>query len=89
MSATAPTIQIAGVRFTHPDKQLYPEEHIAKRDLALYYEAIAPRMLPHISRHLLSVVRCPERRGEPRFFQRHPIMTRCLSSLTPITVQRQ
>jgi len=73
MSPTAPAIEIAGVRLTHPDKELYPEEHIAKRDLALYYEAVAPRMLPHVSRRLLSIVRCPEGRGEPCFFQRHPI----------------
>jgi bifunctional non-homologous end joining protein LigD len=73
MSPTAPAIEIAGVRLTHPDKQLYPEEHVAKRDLALYYEAVAPRILPHISRRLLSIVRCPEGRGEPCFFQRHPI----------------
>lgn len=73
MSPTAPAIQIAGVRLTHPAKELYPEEHIAKRDLALYYQAVAPRILPHISRRLLSLVRCPEGRGEPCFFQRHPI----------------
>ena len=73
MSPTAPAIEIAGVRLTHPDKQLYPEERVAKRDLALYYKAAAGRMLPHVSRRLLSVVRCPEGRGEPCFFQRHPI----------------
>jgi len=73
MSPAASAIQIAGVRLTHPDKQLYPEEHVAKRDLALYYEAVARRMLPHISRRLLSIVRCPEGYGEPCFFQRHPI----------------
>ena len=73
MSPTAPAIEVAGVRLTHPDKQLYPEERVAKRDLALYYEAAAGRMLPHVSRRLLSVVRCPEGRGEPCFFQRHPI----------------
>jgi bifunctional non-homologous end joining protein LigD len=73
MSPTAAAIQIAGVRLTHPDKQLYPEERVAKRDLALYYEAVAPRMLPHVSQRLLSVVRCPDGRGEPCFFQRHPI----------------
>jgi len=73
MSPTAPAVHIAGVRLTNPDKQLYPDEHVAKRDLALYYEAVAGRMLPHVSRRLLSIVRCPEGRGEPCFFQRHPI----------------
>lgn len=73
MRPAASAIQIAGVRLTHPDKQLYPEEHIAKRDLALYYEATAGRMLPYVSGRLLSIVRCPEGYGEPCFFQRHPI----------------
>jgi bifunctional non-homologous end joining protein LigD len=74
MSPTATAaIEIAGVRLTHPDKQLYPDEHVAKRDLALYYQTVAKRMLPHVARRLLSVVRCPEGRDEPCFFQRHPI----------------
>jgi len=73
MSPTAAAIEIAGVRLTHPDKPLYPEEHIAKRDLARYYETVAKRMLPHVARRLLSVVRCPDGRDEPCFFQRHPI----------------
>ena len=73
MSPSASAIEIAGVRLTHPDKQLYPEEHVAKRDLAHYYELVSGRMLPHVARRLLSVVRCPEGRGEPCFFQRHPV----------------
>jgi bifunctional non-homologous end joining protein LigD len=73
MSPTAAAIEIAGIRLTHPDKQLYPEEQVAKRDLALYYQAAAERMLPHIARRPLSIVRCPDGRGEPCFFQRHPI----------------
>jgi bifunctional non-homologous end joining protein LigD len=73
MSPTASAIEIAGIRLTHPDKELYPEEHVAKRDLARYYEAVAERMLPHVARRLLSIVRCPDGRGEPCFFQRHPV----------------
>ena len=73
MSPTTAAIEIAGIRLTHPDKQLYPDEQVAKRDLALYYQAMAPRMLPHVARRLLSIVRCPDGRDEPCFFQRHPI----------------
>jgi bifunctional non-homologous end joining protein LigD len=73
MTRNASAIEIAGVRLTHPERQLYPEEHISKRDIALYYEAAARRLLPQISRRLVSIVRCPEGRGEPCFFQRHPI----------------
>src|SRR5262245_31066231 len=73
MSSAAAAIEIAGVRLTHPDKQLYPHEHVAKRDLALYYQTVAKRMRPHIERRLLSIVRCPDGRDEPCFFQRHPV----------------
>jgi len=71
MSATA--VEIAGVRLTHPDKELYPDARVAKRDLARYAEAIAPRMLPHVARRLISLVRCPEGQGAPCFFQRHTL----------------
>ena len=33
---------------THPEKVLFPADGITKADLAAYYEAIAPVMLPHI-----------------------------------------
>jgi bifunctional non-homologous end joining protein LigD len=69
----AAAIEIAGIRLTHPDKQLYPEEQVAKRDLARYYEAVAERMLPHVAHRPISIVRCPDGRSEPCFFQRHPI----------------
>ena len=32
---------IAGVTLSHPDKQLFPESKLSKRDLALYYAAVA------------------------------------------------
>ena len=36
------------VVITHPDKVLFPDDGITKGELAAYYEAIAPVMLPHI-----------------------------------------
>ena len=33
---------------THPEKVLFPGEGITKGELAAYYEAIAPALLPHI-----------------------------------------
>jgi DNA primase len=36
------------VTLTHPDKQLYPGSSITKRDLADYYEKVAPLMLEQI-----------------------------------------
>jgi bifunctional non-homologous end joining protein LigD len=33
---------------SHPDKVLFPADGITKADLAAYYEAVAPAMLPHV-----------------------------------------
>jgi DNA primase len=33
---------------THPEKVLFPDDRITKGELAAYYEAVAPIMLPHI-----------------------------------------
>jgi bifunctional non-homologous end joining protein LigD len=64
-------IEIEGVRLTSPDKVLYAEQGITKRVLAQYYVAVAERMLPHIARRPLSLVRCPAGSGAPCFFQKH------------------
>ena len=56
---------------THPDKQLYPGSSITKRDLADYYEKVAPLMLAQIKGRPISLVRCPAGEGKPCFFQRH------------------
>lgn len=63
---------IAGVRLTHPDKLLYPESEITKRDLAQYYDQIADWILPHMKGRPLVVVRCPEGEGNSCFYQKHP-----------------
>jgi bifunctional non-homologous end joining protein LigD len=67
---TAP-MAVAGVRLTHPDKLLWPEDGVSKQELARYYEAVAPAMLPHLRDRPLTLVRCPEGSGRGCFFQKH------------------
>jgi bifunctional non-homologous end joining protein LigD len=64
-------IEIAGVRLTSPDKVLYPEQGITKRDLAEYYLAIADHILPHVAKRPITLVRCPTGRQKKCFYQRH------------------
>ena len=64
-------IEIAGVRLTSPDKVLYPEQGITKRDLAEYAIAVADWMLPHVARRPITLVRCPTGRQKKCFYQRH------------------
>jgi bifunctional non-homologous end joining protein LigD len=60
------------IRFTHPNKLIFPDEGITKLDLAKYYAQVAELMLPHIRDRPLSLVRCPEGIGGPQFFQKRP-----------------
>ncbi len=64
-------IEVGGVRLTSPDKVLYPEQGITKRDLALYYVAVADSMLPHVAYRPITFVRCPTGRQKTCFYQRH------------------
>jgi bifunctional non-homologous end joining protein LigD len=56
---------------THPDRVLYPEAQLTKRDLAEYYTSVAAWILPHLVHRPLALVRCPEGRQRACFFQRH------------------
>jgi bifunctional non-homologous end joining protein LigD len=61
----------AHVRLTHPQKILDAESQLTKQQLAEYYWAVAPHMLPYIEGRPLSLVRCPEGTGKPCFYQKH------------------
>ncbi len=57
---------------TNPEKVLYPESGITKRELLDYYALVADRMLPHVANRPLSLVRAPNGIGKQTFFQKHP-----------------
>jgi bifunctional non-homologous end joining protein LigD len=59
------------VVLTNPDRVLYPEGPITKRELAEYYEKVADWILPHLMHRPLVILRCPEGREHACFFQRH------------------
>jgi bifunctional non-homologous end joining protein LigD len=65
------TVEIAGVKLTHADRVLYPEQGITKRELALYFEQIADWILPHVAGRPLTLVRCPDGHNKQCFYQRH------------------
>ena len=64
---------VGGVRLTHPERVLYAQQGVTKRDVALYLQAAADRMLAHLADRPLSLVRCPEGQGSQCFFQRHVV----------------
>ncbi|NML09444.1 DNA ligase D [Sphingobium sp. AR-3-1] len=63
---SAPTVTI-----TNRDRVIFPESDQTKGELADYYAAIAPLMLPFAARRPISLVRCPQGRAKKCFFQKH------------------
>jgi bifunctional non-homologous end joining protein LigD len=55
---------------THPEKVLFPEDGITKGDLAAYYEAVAPLMVPHMSGRPVTMERYPSGIGHKGFFHK-------------------
>lgn len=80
--------EIGGVRLTHPDKILYPDQGLTKRELADYLEVVAKRMLPFASNHPLSLVRCPQGIGGKCFYQKHSTGT-MPDAFKPVTIREK
>lgn len=55
---------------THPEKVLFPDDGITKGQVALYYEAIAPAMVPHIRNRPVTMERFPQGIGKKGFIQK-------------------
>jgi bifunctional non-homologous end joining protein LigD len=55
---------------THPEKVLFPDDGITKGDLAVYYEAMAPVILPHLRGRPVTMERYPAGIGEKGFWQK-------------------
>jgi bifunctional non-homologous end joining protein LigD len=55
---------------THPEKILFPDDGITKGDLANYYEAMAPLILPHLRGRPVTMERYPAGIGKKGFWQK-------------------
>lgn len=66
------SIIIEGIKITNPGKVIFDEPEITKADMVRYYEKVSERMLPYVSRRILSVVRCPKGISQTSFFKKHP-----------------
>ena len=69
--ATAAPVEASAVTITNPDRVIFPESGETKGQLAEYYQAVAPLMLPVAAARPVSLVRCPQGRAKKCFFQKH------------------
>jgi bifunctional non-homologous end joining protein LigD len=65
MAKARTTIEVAGLRFTSPERLVYP-----KLELAEHYMAVAGAMLPHLRTRPVTMIRCPDN-YKACFFQKH------------------
>lgn len=84
--SSAASAEETEVQLTNPDRTLFPEEHYTKKDLADYYEAVQDRAFQWIRNRPLTLVRCPEGRSKPCFYQRHTKDT-ALPGIEPVDVE--
>jgi bifunctional non-homologous end joining protein LigD len=59
------------VTLSHPDKLLWPQAKISKKDLLDYYASVWPLMEKFVINRPLALVRAPDGVGGQRFFQKH------------------
>lgn len=62
-------------RLSSPGKLIFPELGITKQQVADYYTAAAPLLLPELRDRPLSLVRCPDGIAGQCFFQKHHAAT--------------
>lgn len=62
---------VAGIRLTHPDRVLYPDQGLTKAELAQFYADIADWILPHVVNRPLTIVRCPGGSQGQCFYQKN------------------
>jgi bifunctional non-homologous end joining protein LigD len=62
---------VSVVEITHPDKLLFPDDGLSKKDIAAYYATVSEWMLPHIRNRPLSLLRFPDGIGGEGFFHKN------------------
>ena len=71
VAVAAPQAAEDGIRISNPERVIDPATGVTKGELAEYYRAVAPLMLPWAANRPLSLVRCPQGRAKKCFFQKH------------------
>lgn len=59
-----------GIAITHAEREIFPDAHVTKGDLAAFYAAMAEEMMATLKNRPVSVVRCPGGIDQQCFFQR-------------------
>jgi bifunctional non-homologous end joining protein LigD len=70
-AAPPPPAPQSDVKISSRDRVIFPDSKMTKGQLADYYAAVAPILLPWLANRPISLVRCPQGRAKQCFFQKH------------------
>ncbi|MDD4406653.1 MAG: non-homologous end-joining DNA ligase [Bacilli bacterium] len=62
---------IENVEVTNPDKIIFDNFQISKRDIAIYYQTMYKRMAPYLENRIISTIRCPDGTSGTCFYKKH------------------
>jgi len=66
-----PTAESFGVEISSPERIIFPELGLTKKDLADYYAAVEPLIMVDAANRPMTLIRCPSGRTGECFFQKH------------------
>ncbi len=64
-------LELEGITITNPNREIDPGSAATKGELARYYADVGVLAMPYFRERPLSLVRCPQGRQSPCFFQKH------------------
>src|SRR5690348_11655588 len=65
------TAESFGIKISNPERVIYPDEGLTKRDLADYYAAVEALIMVDAAHRPMTLIRCPQGRSKKCFFQKH------------------
>ena len=60
-----------GITISSPDRVIFPELGLTKKDLADYYASVEPLIMVDVAKRPITLIRCPGGRTGECFFQKH------------------
>jgi len=60
-----------GIEISSPERVIYPELELTKKDLADFYATIEPLIMVDVAKRPMTLIRCPGGRTGECFFQKH------------------
>src|SRR5206468_3778641 len=65
------TAEDFGIEISSPERVIFPELGLTKKDLADYYATIEPLIMVDVAKRPMTLIRCPGGRTGECFFQKH------------------